>query len=761
MIKLENISKSFPNKKVLKNLNLNINKNEITFIVGPSGSGKTTLLNIIGGLDFATQGKILIDDNSQIFDTTSNLTKFRAEKIGFIFQDYNLIPGLSVMKNIELGLMYSNKKIDKDLIFEKIKSLNLDEATQSVETLSGGEKQRVAIIRALLKDASVILADEPTGNLDSTNSDAVFEILRELKKDKYVIIVSHDTERAQKYADRIIDLKDGEIIKDEKKKIVDARCSTEDIIKGELKANNYSKNFLKSIFMLGFNSIKRKFSRIISIALVLALSISAMTIVADLNRYGEEISNNVNINYLETDLVSIYSKQEPNIELGKKPFYEEDINNIREQYEANEIVSTYNYFYKMLFSKEFLTIDANIRQIEINQFFKTRVLANDIEGRFIESDNEIILAEDVANELFGGNCLNKTIALNNGFGQAIEYIIVGINKTVNAKDEMYSYVSSSSIKTLYEKYLTEQLINILMVTKVRNEVLGVSTGGLKTKIKELTNPQELNILYGSLPVNDNEVLLSHSEFIRLFSLFELEQNYKVEDLINKSIPIDKVNEIFSKNLCYYYNDLYIINIVGVYENVDSEIILLKSQIDKMLIAYPNMIELYLKDVKKSDDFVKLISDNTDYIASSNYKNLRDNIANQTNFFEFALLIIAIIMALLSLLMINSYSKITILERKDEIAIIKSLGASNRNVGCLIIFDFLFIILFSFILSIIITLIYNALSPTIFSQFDYLNTNFPIALLSIITLFYLLLISIYGLLGLRGLIRKSPAELLKN
>lgn len=203
--------------EALKNINISIEKGEFVAIVGPSGSGKSTLLHILGGLDKATSGKIIINNQDIFSFSEEKLSVFRRRNIGFIFQFYNLIPVLNIEENIALPLMLDNIEIEKEYLEELLQILDLKERRKHIPSqLSGGQQQRVSIGRALAYKPPIILADEPTGNLDSKNSREVIELLRYSAK-KYhqtLILITHDLNIAEQ-ADRIIRIEDGEIAKNE------------------------------------------------------------------------------------------------------------------------------------------------------------------------------------------------------------------------------------------------------------------------------------------------------------------------------------------------------------------------------------------------------------------------------------------------------------------------------------------------------------------------------------------------------------------
>ncbi|KKY02357.1 peptide ABC transporter ATP-binding protein [Paraclostridium benzoelyticum] len=212
-----NLSKTYGNKEskvnALNNVNINIEKGEFVAIIGPSGSGKSTLLHLLGGLEKISSGSIKVNgkDISKLKDI--ELAEYRRKEVGFVFQQYNLIPVLNVEENIELPLMLGNDDIDEIYISELIDVLGLkDRKNHLPSQLSGGQQQRVAIGRALSTKPSIILADEPTGNLDSKTTDEVMELLKKsIRKFKQtLIVITHDINIAKK-ADRTINIVDGTI----------------------------------------------------------------------------------------------------------------------------------------------------------------------------------------------------------------------------------------------------------------------------------------------------------------------------------------------------------------------------------------------------------------------------------------------------------------------------------------------------------------------------------------------------------------------
>ncbi len=222
ILKVENVTKIYGKGntavKALDKVSLSVEKGEFIAVVGPSGSGKSTLLHIIGGVDNPTSGKVYINNTDVFSLNENNLVIFRRRNIGLVYQFYNLIPVLNVEENILLPLLLDGRKEDRNHLNNLLSTLNLsDRARHLPNQLSGGQQQRVSIGRALINNPALVLADEPTGNLDSKNSAEIIELLQYYNKtyNQTLIIITHD-ERIALQADRIISIEDGRIVSDER-----------------------------------------------------------------------------------------------------------------------------------------------------------------------------------------------------------------------------------------------------------------------------------------------------------------------------------------------------------------------------------------------------------------------------------------------------------------------------------------------------------------------------------------------------------------
>jgi putative ABC transport system ATP-binding protein len=213
MIRLEHIEKKYGRRAVFGGIDLDVAEGEFVAVMGNSGSGKSTLLNLIGGMDSPDGGRITVAGDVITSFTEEELTRFRRNRIGFIFQFFNLLPNITVYENIELPLLLGGKKGYEARITSYMKQAGLDRRERDLpSTLSGGEQQRVAIVRALAADPAVILADEPTGNLDSRTGEAIMELIRRVAAGgrKTVVLTTHNRDVAD-LADRIVRIEDGEL----------------------------------------------------------------------------------------------------------------------------------------------------------------------------------------------------------------------------------------------------------------------------------------------------------------------------------------------------------------------------------------------------------------------------------------------------------------------------------------------------------------------------------------------------------------------
>ena len=305
MLKLKNVTKHYvtgnSTVEALRGVSLEFRKSEFVSILGQSGCGKTTLLNIIGGLDRYTDGDLIINGKSTKTFKDSDWDSYRNHSIGFVFQSYNLIPHQSVLSNVELALTLSgvSKAERRRRATEALEKVGLgDQLNKKPNQMSGGQMQRVAIARALVNDPDILLADEPTGALDTATSVQIMDILKEISKERLIIMVTHNPELAETYSTRIIKLLDGLVIDDSNPYTSEPESTPEPEILPEKKANKAKKDKMKKTSMsfftaisLSLNNLATKKGRtimtsfagsigIIGIALILALSTGINAFIA-------------------------------------------------------------------------------------------------------------------------------------------------------------------------------------------------------------------------------------------------------------------------------------------------------------------------------------------------------------------------------------------------------------------------------------------------------------------------------------------------
>ena len=415
MLELINVKKNYSagenTVEALKGINLHFRKSEFVSILGPSGCGKTTMLNIIGGLDRATDGDLKINGISTKEYKDRDWDSYRNHSIGFVFQTYNLIPHQTVLANVELALTLSgvSKAQRRQRAKEALCAVGLDgQFNKKPSQMSGGQMQRVAIARALVNNPDIILADEPTGALDTTTSEQVMEILKEVSKDRLVIMVTHNPELAQRYSTRIIKMLDGEITDDNMPHRAEPKETTEK--KKEKKPSmKFSTSFslsLKNLFTKKGRTILTSFAGsigIIGIALIFALSQGFTTYIdmvqeSTLSSYPLTIeSSTMDLSTVMQTFMNINSE---NVEHKKDKVYVKPamydminaLNNVEET--KNDLKSFKAYIEKRIKSDE--TLNDAINGVQYTYDFDLMVYTKNVDGEIIRSDTKELLQELMA-----------------------------------------------------------------------------------------------------------------------------------------------------------------------------------------------------------------------------------------------------------------------------------------------------------------------------------------------------------------------------
>lgn len=460
MIELRNVSKYYHNNGGislgLSKVNLTFDNGEFVAITGESGSGKTTLLNVISGLDTYEDGEMYIDGEETAYYSKADWERYRKEKIGFIFQNYNIIDSYSVLENVILGLLIQGEKYKDALVKAKeiIEKVNLTPfIKQKASKLSGGQKQRLAIARALSKNTDIIVADEPTGNLDSVSGKEIIKLLYEISKEKLVLIVTHNFEEVSEYVTRKIRIYDGEIVEDR-------YLNKENVYVQNIKETNknISTNRKLNIFNCAYLNLKNQPKRTFFLLLVTFLMSFFAFIIFMLNSLTiSEVNQRTNVvfnNNFEERVVIVRK--------DKEEITEDDINTLNNLDNVRTIVNN-----NILESQYFFPF-ANLSNIFNINILDAITEEDIIYGSFPKNDYEVILYNENINNSMKFIGEKVEISLNDDW---VETDVLLNNKT-KTNDTIYleivgitnkKYGINSSIL-----YMGEEAINFLLSASKEN-----------------------------------------------------------------------------------------------------------------------------------------------------------------------------------------------------------------------------------------------------------------------------------------------------
>ena len=474
MLKLTNIVKSYlsgsSKVEALKSINIEFRKNEFVSILGPSGCGKTTLLNLIGGLDRYDSGDLSVNNRSTKDFNDKDWDSYRNHSIGFVFQSYNLIPHQTVLNNVELALTLSgvSKAERRKRAIEALEKVGLsDQINKKPNQMSGGQMQRVAIARALVNDPEILLADEPTGALDSETSVQIMEILKEISNDKLIIMVTHNPEIAEKYSTRIVRLLDGKITSDsnpyESEFMLDAPDKKK---KGRKKTSKTSMSFLTAL-SLSLNNLLTKKARTFMTSFAGSIGIIGIALIMSL-------SNGINtyINRVQEDTLSSYpiSIQAESVDMTNLVTNLMGANKKETSHELDAVYSN-SIMYELINS-------LNNAEVEKNNLKKFK--------NYLENENSEI----------------------NQYISAVQYSY-GVDMSIYTKDSDGKIVKSDVTELLSGIYGAENSVmsagyqQSFAQLNVWSEILTDKNG---TEINQLTKKQ-YDCIYGNWPTNYNEVVL--------------------------------------------------------------------------------------------------------------------------------------------------------------------------------------------------------------------------------------------------------------
>ena len=866
MLQLKNITKNYLSGdnevQALKGIDIEFRENEFVSILGQSGCGKTTLLNIIGGLDRYTSGDLIINGKSTKEFKDKDWDTYRNHSVGFVFQSYNLIPHQTVLANVELALTISGvgKAERKKRAIEALQKVGLgDQLNKKPNQMSGGQMQRVAIARALVNDPDILLADEPTGALDSKTSVQVMEILKEISKDKLIIMVTHNPELAEKYSSRIVKLLDGKIIDDSNP----YKSSEEDVKKARNKKDKSGKASMKftTAVRLSLNNLMTKKGRtfltsfagsigIIGIALILSLShgmqsyinrveedtlssypltiqeasIDVTSMLEAMMGNGEKEEHNDNKIYsrpiVNNILETVSTKlQTNNLEEFKK-YLESGDTNIKDyinaiQYEYNLNLNIYKQnedktyqqvnpskvfdelgFGEMMESRQSASSMMSSSMAMTQTDVWTEMLDNQnllqsqydvLAGKWPTKYNEVVLIVDENNEISDYTLYSLGIKDIKELNESMEKI-KNKEKVEAGESESYSYddLLNYKFKILlntdyykksgnawqdmsnddeYMKNVVDNAeeITIVGIIKPNKETVSSSGAGMIGYTKELKE-------YVINKINETEIVKEQKESpnINVFTGIEFPENqnssFDYSQLTDEQrMYMSTLSEAELAELMKNYAE----NSTATY---DSNL----STLGVVDLNKPSTINIYPKDFESKDMITTRISEYNDKQTNDGKEEnvitytdivgvMMSSVSTIINVISYVLIAFVGISLVVSSIMIGIITYISVLERTKEIGILRSIGASKKDVSRVFNAETLIIGLVAGLIGIVVTLLLNIPINMIIKSIVGISniSKLPTAGAIILVVISVGLTMIAGLIPARFAAKRDPVEALRT
>ena len=677
MLELKKIKKSYKTgdfiQHALKGIDIKFRKNEFVAILGQSGSGKTTLLNIIGGLDRYDSGDLIINDKSTKKFKNKDWDAYRNNCVGFIFQSYNLITHISVLENVEMGMTLSgvSKKKRRKKAIEVLKKVGLkDHIHKKPNQLSGGQMQRVAIARALANDPDIILADEPTGALDSKTSVQIMELIKEIASDKLVIMVTHNPELANTYATRIIELKDGNLISDSNK-------FNNDDLSSEYKIKKTSMNFLTAL-KLSFNNILTKKGRTLITAFASSIGIIGIaTILALSNGFNIEVENFEKNTLSQAPIV--ITEQSMDISSAENLSDDEKFEDYPETKEIYAQKDVESLMHTNKITKDYLEKINNIDKDLIGGISYQRATNMTL----LTKINDKVKLLDSSSVLFP-----MPSSLDGTKAKVIEdnFEIIYGNLTDNKEDLVLLVDSKNRISESTLKMLGFEDDKINFDDIIGKEFKVVLNDDYYKKVGDfyIVN-QDLDKLYN----NENTITL------RITAIMRGKKDSEFASLSGSGITYNQslMDYVIEKNS--------LSNVVKAQENVDYNILTRESfdtetedgkKAKETMLSYlgadtiPFMIQIYPKDFDSKDKILNILDDYNDNKIEEEkivYIDQAKLITSLSGGIMDAITIVLVAFSGISLvvssIMIGIITYISVLERTKEIGILRALGARKKDI----------------------------------------------------------------------------------
>lgn len=719
------LTKNSPQVVALKNINLTFESKGMVFITGKSGCGKSTLLNILGALDSCTSGSMIIENKNINEFTEKELDNYRNSYVGFVFQEFHVLNAYNVYDNIRLAKELQQEKISEkelDAYLEKVSLTNLGK--RKMNELSGGQKQRVAILRALIKNPRIILADEPTGNLDKINSKQIFGILKEISQEKLVIIVTHDLEAAQKYADRIIELKDGEIIND-----------TKPTLNPEKTTLTLKESHLPFLFALklAWNNLKRYPKKCI-----LTIILFFMSLLCCILLINSSLFNSTSLAIKLMNLNENYNIEVHKINYVQNTKWKEEWQTAEDQYLKNIYSGTTNPIYELYDFTTPLTFYLNTPQ-EPSKLFPTtpnitsyveikdpKILTN-LTGSIPTSSNEIVIHEYLADYI-----INYGIKEKNGswIPQNEEELLSKTHPIYLGDNEVYI----SGILKEETSYIEESLEDETTYAAYQNYIQKAST----VYVKGFTNEVKLNQTKEST-LNQFTLAGDHQQKLSFTALDTLQENESLltidalilgnskfkeayEEYLNAN-PLSTEEEtklwvnnylkqyqtecnLFFQDFLNYQNIPITVKIIGIAD----ENILSSSLVEKYMTTGKRKTGVLIHE-ENSHTLKKLLSNlnfqvtflnvgENPYEVSSNMISITNEVSTLYNTLKKGISFLALAFTAFTFLLLLNIVDDTVRYSKKEIGVLRALGTSKKDIFKIFAIETSTITLLSYILSFI-------------------------------------------------------------
>ena len=798
----------------LDKVNLNFRKNEFVSILGPSGSGKTTLLNIIGGLDNYTSGDLIINEVSTKDFKDNDWDIYRNHRVGFIFQNYNLIGHQSILSNVELALTLSGvgKSERRKKAILALKKVGLEKhINKNPNQLSGGQMQRVAIARALVNDPDILLADEPTGALDSTTSQQIMKLLKEVAKDKLVIMVTHNPELARAYSTRIIELRDGSIISDSNP--YDGKVNTvEDEIIRKNKTKKTHMSF-KTALGLSFNNLKTKKGRTILTAFAGSIGIIGIALILSLSNGVNKYIERVEAETLSSYPLTIMEESADLTEVmgilasGK----DKEINHDKDKIYSNTIMNKmFNSFVTKVSKNDLKTFKKYLdNNDEIGKYVNEIKYSYNIDLNIFNTYNGELVKVNPSNLMsdLGMINSNEMSSMYSSFGMGSNDVFVEL---MDNKENVLSQYD-----LIYGSY-PEKYDEVVLIVNSNNEISDYTLYALGLKEQKMLKEMMYNVMKGE-EVDDTNLEFSYEDICNIefklminTDLFTKEGNRYVDrsndlnyvnSILDKSVPLkvvgilrgneDSVSYVSKTGGVGYTSKLteYVINnvknssIVHEQENnkevnifTGSSFELGESYEDNLRklgvtsVDNPSSISIYSKDFEAKENVVRII-DEYNKKASEEEKItytdtiglLINNVTTIVNIISYVLIAFVSISLVVSSIMIGIITYISVLERTKEIGILRSIGASKKDIARVFNAETFIIGLFAGCMGIVITLILNIPINVIINNLSGISgiTKLPLVGSIMLIIISVLLTMLGGLIPSKIASNKEPVLALRT